>query len=565
MYVGLDTSYPQNLTSKKCLPSKNIRNKLGTLQVKTNNGFVQGFSRKMGNGKDIFIYQGIPFAKPPLYNLRFMSPQPQTKWAGVLDARQQTQPCVQLMFRTTPITVNGVEDCLYLNTYSPIKPRSNETVPVLYWIQGGSFLEGDVTIYDPEYFVEENVIVVTANYRLGMFGFLSTEDEAAPGNYALKDQNAVLRWIRSNIKGFGGDPNRVTILGQSAGACSVMYHMVSPKSIGLFHGAIAMSGNSLSPWCLQRYPRNVARDISLHLGLSIENSTAFVEALRKMDSQQLMYGQVVPILVNLAQIYHNGLAFTPVIEYNHKDAFVTESSYSLLEKGKFAKVPLIIGTTSMEFILFKNIISLIRPLLFVFDLSPGLIPSGMNIPSFSLRRIVGNKIRNRYFQAKSVFAATYDELLQYLSDVFFITSMQKSVELITRYSPAYMYVFDYEGQIAIESLSLLNYHIARDVKGAGHAEDMVYLWKGLDMNRKERLVQNRLTKIWTNFIKYGNPTPIMDELLQNVTWPSITTPDSAIYLHIGESLTLRQDYRGSYKKFWADLFEKYCQKPFYIY
>ncbi|XP_023309808.1 venom carboxylesterase-6-like isoform X5 [Anoplophora glabripennis] len=404
-----------------------------TLQVKTNNGFVQGFSRKMGNGKDIFIYQGIPFAKPPLYNLRFMSPQPQTKWAGVLDARQQTQPCVQLMFRTTPITVNGVEDCLYLNTYSPIKPRSNETVPVLYWIQGGSFLEGDVTIYDPEYFVEENVIVVTANYRLGMFGFLSTEDEAAPGNYALKDQNAVLRWIRSNIKGFGGDPNRVTILGQSAGACSVMYHMVSPKSIGLFHGAIAMSGNSLSPWCLQRYPRNVARDISLHLGLSIENSTAFVEALRKMDSQQLMYGQVVPILVNLAQIYHNGLAFTPVIEYNHKDAFVTESSYSLLEKG------------------------------------------------------------------------------------------------------------------------------------AGHAEDMVYLWKGLDMNRKERLVQNRLTKIWTNFIKYGNPTPIMDELLQNVTWPSITTPDSAIYLHIGESLTLRQDYRGSYKKFWADLFEKYCQKPFYIY
>lgn len=128
-------------------------------------------------------------------------------------------------------------------------------------------------------------------------GFLSTQDQAAPGNYGLKDQNAVLMWIQENIINFGGDPHRVTIMGQSSGACSVMYHLVSPKSKGLFHGAIAMSGDSLTPWCFQRYPKNVAYDISVHMGLSMENITVFVETLRMMDSESLIYGQVMPILV----------------------------------------------------------------------------------------------------------------------------------------------------------------------------------------------------------------------------------------------------------------------------
>nr|WCC58183.1 carboxylesterase [Pharsalia antennata] len=539
-----------------------------SLQVKTNTGIVQGIWKKMDSGKDMFTYTGIPFAMPPLYNLRFMSPQPPKSWSGVLDARLQTPPCVQLMLRIVGITVNGTEDCLYLNVYTPIKPLENEIIPVLFWIHGGAFIEGDLANFDPEYFLEENLVVVTANYRLGMFGFLSTQDEAAPGNYALKDQNAVLRWIKKNIKNFGGDPDRVTIMGQSAGACSVMYHMVSPMSRGLFHRAVAMSGDSLTLWCSQRYPRNVAKDISVHMGLSMENTTSFVEALKRMDSQRLMYGQVVPILINLAQVYQNGLAFTPVIECDHKDAFLTESSYSLLENGKFARVPLIIGTTSMEMIFFKEAILPIKPLiLLVLELSPSLISIGMNISSFSQRRIVARKIKNRYIHAESIRSATNEELIRYLTDVFYVKSTHKSMELITKYEdiPVYMYVFDYEGQASIDYLNSLNYRLIRDVKGAAHVEDLAYIWKKVSLNEKDKLIKSRLIRIWTNFIKYGNPTPVVDGLLQNVTWPSITNSNFASYLYIGENLSVRQNYRENYMQFWNELFQKYCQKPFNTY
>ncbi|KAJ8925576.1 hypothetical protein NQ315_009416 [Exocentrus adspersus] len=536
------------------------------LQVVTENGIVQGFQKKLDNGPFMYAYTGIPFAKPPLYSLRFMSPQPHDNWSGVLNATLPTPACVEFSLRLVGLTVSGSEDCLYLNVYSPQRPQIDANLPVLFWIYGGAFLEGNTTIYHPDYLIEENIIVVTSNYRLGIFGrrFLSTQDEAAPGNYGLKDQNAALKWVNNNIRYFGGDASRVTIMGESAGACSTMYHMLSPKSRGLFHAAAVMSGDTLTPWCSQRHPRKVAKDISIHLGVSMDNSTSFIEALRRMDSETLMRGQITPILVNSIELYHNGFIFTPVIEHDHEDAFITQSSYSLLETGKFARVPLMIGTTSLEFNFFSAAISVIKPLLVLLDLSPSLIPSGMDIPP-SQKRFVGSEIRRKYFRSDSLLSGTDAELLQYLSDVFFVKSLQKSVQLLAKYIPVFNYVFDYDGQGAID-FSYKRFQLKKEVeKGTGHFEDMVYMWKVCELNEQDKLVSKRFVKMLSNFAKCGNPTPVMDDILQNVIWPPVNSSDYREYLLIGNDLKILQNYRNSYMEFWDELYEKYCRKPFTTY
>lgn len=183
------------------------------LVVATDGGQLSGTEERT-NSTDIrfFAWRGIPYAQPPVGNLRFSDPVPHGGWTGVRDASQHGNRC--------PSSSGGEEDCLFLNVYSTnIIGRR----PVMVWIHGGAFNggSGNSVSFPPDLYMAEDIVMVTFNYRLGILGFLSTEDSAAPGNYAMKDMVLALRWVQNNILNFGGDPDNVTIFGESAGGVAV--------------------------------------------------------------------------------------------------------------------------------------------------------------------------------------------------------------------------------------------------------------------------------------------------------------------------------------------------------
>src|SRR5215467_7259976 len=238
----------------------------GTDRVKTVNGVIEGTGRQSSG---VRIFKGIPFAQPPVGDLRWKEPQPVKNWDGVRQAVQFGPRCMQ---RTTPgadywFRSNGMsEDCLYLNVWTPAK-SANEKLPVLVYIFGGGFQNGDGSEprYDGENMARHGMVAVSVNYRTNIFGFFVHPELAkesphhAAGNYGLLDQVAALRWVQKNIAAFGGDPKRVTIAGESAGSISVSALMASPLSKDLMAGAIGESGamiSSLPPQPLGDAERN---------------------------------------------------------------------------------------------------------------------------------------------------------------------------------------------------------------------------------------------------------------------------------------------------------------------
>jgi para-nitrobenzyl esterase len=208
--------------------------------VKVDGGFVKGVSVPGG----VLAFRGLPYAAPPTGNLRWRPPQPPASWNEIRDASRFAPSCLQKPSLFVPPGPQS-EDCLYLNVSTPALGRDGR--PVLVWIHGGGFTEDGALNYDGTKLAGNGVVVVTINYRLGALGFLAhpalaTHPGGPAGNYGLMDQQAALRWVKRNISQFGGDPRNVTIAGQSAGAVSVLAHLVSRGSRGLFQRAIVESG-----------------------------------------------------------------------------------------------------------------------------------------------------------------------------------------------------------------------------------------------------------------------------------------------------------------------------------
>ncbi|XP_055607111.1 juvenile hormone esterase-like isoform X2 [Uranotaenia lowii] len=296
-------------------------------------------------------YLGVPFAKPPIGDLRFRNPQPVEPWDGDYDASFERSKCVQKNDLWPEQQVEGSEDCLYMNVFVPEVPK-RESIPVMVFIHGGGFFFGSSSMGElgPERFVDTGeVILVVIQYRLGVFGFLSTGDGAATGNFGLKDQTAALRWIQRNIAKFGGDPEKVTIFGQSAGGASVQMHMLSPLSRGLFSKAIVMSGNSLGflTWPLED-PLKFARQQAAAVGIeSVDtiSSEDLVKALRVVDAielaasiDKLKFWHVFPLT-----------AYRPVVEtFIDDETFIAEEPRVLWAQGKYTQVPWMTGFVPNE-------------------------------------------------------------------------------------------------------------------------------------------------------------------------------------------------------------------------
>ena len=217
--------------------------------VHVSDGLVSGVA---GSSSDVRVFKGIPFAAPPVGDLRWRAPKAPQHWEGVRTADKFSDTCMQRRPANAATERAMSEDCLYLNVYTAAKSAKDHR-PVMVWIHGGALTSGAGSLYDGEALAKKGVVVVTVNYRLGVFGFYANpeltkeSDRNASGNYGLLDQIAALEWVQKNIAAFGGDPRRVTIFGESAGSWSVNYLVATPLAHGLFQRAIGESGAEFAP------------------------------------------------------------------------------------------------------------------------------------------------------------------------------------------------------------------------------------------------------------------------------------------------------------------------------
>ncbi|EDQ84403.1 uncharacterized protein MONBRDRAFT_30292 [Monosiga brevicollis MX1] len=307
------------------------------LQVKTTNGVIEGFATNEAD-----IWMGIPYALPPVDNLRWQNPEPMTNWPGVREAKSFGPACPQKC-ELPPLACQDQisEDCLYLNVFAAKNVRN---ASVLVWIHGGRFEQGSegVELYDARYIANfSNTVVVTINYRLGVLGFL-TLPSGFIGNYALRDQRLALQWVQANIARFGGNPDQVTIFGQSAGGTSVSAHLTSERSYGLFSGAIIQS----SPYAL---PLLKTEDAYGHYDHFVQE-TDCQSASDTACLLNLSWHEVIDAEISAqAKLYLERplimfFPWTPVIDGYE----LTTDPLTAINRGEHAKVPIVIGNVAEE-------------------------------------------------------------------------------------------------------------------------------------------------------------------------------------------------------------------------
>ena len=316
--------------------------------VETTAGTVQGREK---NG--LHDFRGIPYAAPPVGELRFRPPQPLQPWTGVRDATafgpmaMQNQGTMESLFGAPPRPMS--EDCLTLNVWTPACDDAKR--PVMVWIHGGAFISGTGATpwYDGRSFARDDVVLVTINYRLGAFGFLHVDGQ---GNNGILDQVAALEWVRDNIAAFGGDPGNVTAFGESAGAMSVGTLLGLPAAKGLFVKAIPESGAAHHAKPADAADRMTA-EFCAELG--VETGPDLADRLRAVPAEKLLEAQAAVA----ARAVAGGLAFTPVVD----GVVLPESPIDAIGKGQAAGVAVVVGTTRDEFRLF----TMLDPSLASFD------------------------------------------------------------------------------------------------------------------------------------------------------------------------------------------------------
>ena len=306
-------------------------------------------------GKTIEAFLGVPYGKAPVGDLRFKSPLPREPWEGTYNATTHGFGCYQVPDEAFPgfpgsemwnPNVQLHEDCLNLNVWVPYPRPTN--APVLLWIFGGSFISGvdSLDVYDGKTLVaEEGVIVVSMNYRVGALGFLAMDDSSAPGNMGLRDQALAMQWVQQNIGVFGGDPNQVTLFGESAGAASIGLHLVSPESMHLFKRAALESASATVPWGYYTMEEGTRRGMLLAKLLQCDEDTNGNTLSTSQVIDCLRNRSVVDILANQwVTTTYLDLPFIPVID----GTFLTERPESALKRGAVKDCEMLIGSNTNE-------------------------------------------------------------------------------------------------------------------------------------------------------------------------------------------------------------------------
>ncbi|CAB0008422.1 unnamed protein product [Nesidiocoris tenuis] len=321
------------------------------LLIETDKGKVRGTILQAATGKYVDAWLGIPYAQKPVGKLRFRHPKPIDKWDHILNATRPPNTCIQIIDTVfgdfpgatmwNPNTLLS-EDCLYLNVIVP-KPRPTNAA-VMVWIFGGGFYSGSATleVYDPKTLVsEENIILVSMQYRVASLGFLFFDSPEVPGNAGLFDQRMALQWVRNNIEKFGGDPTQVTLFGESAGAVSVSLHLLSPLSRDLFKQAIMESGSAVAPWAIVSRNESILRGLRLAEAVGCPHSKddiqAVIDCLRKANATDLVQNEWGTLGIC-------EFPFVPIVD----GAFVDDLPQRNLANKNFKKTSIIMGSNSEE-------------------------------------------------------------------------------------------------------------------------------------------------------------------------------------------------------------------------
>ena len=466
-----------------------------SLTVKTAQGKVQG--KAINEGK-VKAFLGLPYAAPPVGDLRWKAPQPPAKWKGQRDATKFGAHCAQgHVFDDMIFQDSGEsEDCLSLNVYAPADAKDKSKLPVMFWIHGGGYAGGGSSEprHNGDFLPTKGVVLVTINYRLGPFGFLATADLAkeangATGNYGLLDMVAALQWVKANIAKFGGDPGNVTIFGESAGSFAVSTLMASPAAQGLFHKAIGESGAAFS----DVLPTD-------NLDAREKKDGAWVDGLGVKSLEELRALPTEKILAGVKAKGREG--FPPVID----GKLLTEPVPDTYAAGKQAHLPLLAGWNRDEGSFFGM--------------------RGMTTSQY--KGMASGLFKERAADFLKLYPGDTDEqalraAIDYGSDAFIAFGTWKWIEAHrkTGDSPVYRYHFELA---ALPS----KYHPGTF---AFHSDDIEYVFGTLDtrpgetVRPEDRKLSEQMMGYWTNFAKTGDPNgPGLPP------WPKYDKDDSLIHL-----------------------------------
>ncbi|XP_040914933.1 bile salt-activated lipase-like [Toxotes jaculatrix] len=489
--------------------------------VQTEGGSVQGRNIPLGVFRSVDVFKGIPFAAKPA---TFEKPKPHSGWDGILKATKFAKRCLQLSMFQTSQTL-GSEDCLYLNIWVPHGQHVSSNLPVMIWFYGGGFMAGGSMgpnflnnyLYSGQEIADRgDVIVVSVGYRVGTLGFLSSGDSSLPGNYGLWDQHAAIAWVHRNIRSFGGDPDNITIFGESAGGASVSFQTLSPHNKGLLKRAISQSGVALCPWALNRNPRKAAEEVAVKVGCPTDDR--MVDCLKSTDAVTLSMAAPVVQQGSPDNPGVKNLLMTPVVDGD----FLPDQPANLFHNT--ADIDYLAGVNNMDGHLFtlKDIPSLgnkneetpvedVRRLLAAYTEEKG--QAGLEIAFTEYTSNWGSKPSQETIKRTAVDIGT---------DYIFLVPIQTAIYLHAAKATSgrtYSYLFSEPSLIAGPGKP---YH---DWVGADHADDLQFVFGKPFTTPKaygdrHRDLSGYMIAYWTNFARTGDPNK--GNLKVPVAWPEFT-------------------------------------------
>ncbi|KAM8947594.1 fatty acyl-CoA hydrolase precursor, medium chain-like isoform 2-T2 [Pelodytes ibericus] len=502
-----------------------------------------------GTERKVHTFLGIPFAKPPIGELRFARPEPPVPWSNIRDTSDHPPMCLQNTasmealrdyFQGVLILPPISEDCLFLNVYTPADRGQNARKPVMVFIHGGGLVMGGASIFDGSALsAYEDVVIVAIQYRLGLLGYFSTGDEEAPGNYGFFDQVVALHWVQENIEDFGGDPQSVTIFGESAGGVSVAALVASPLSKGLFHRAIAESGTAIIPALMGGEPEQMRAYRNIIANISGCDPATVVDCLKEKNEEE-----IVEIIVAMTVLILPGTV---------DGEFFPKPVDEILANKESNNVPFIIGVSEQEFGWILPMIMNITGLREGMDrdtveLTLRALPyMSADIVGLVLEEYLGDtddplEIRNRF--------------LDMCGDVMFVMPALKTATY-HRDSGFLVYFYEFQHRPSIFK------DIKPDFVKADHGDELLYVMgspflTGLDIFRgnateEEKVLSKTIMNYWANFARNGDPNgPGLAK------WPEYD--DDEDYLQINLEQKTASKLKQRRLKFWTKILPEKIQK-----
>ncbi|CAG9805087.1 unnamed protein product [Chironomus riparius] len=528
--------------------------------VQSEFGPIKGFHKQLALNNNCVAFQNVPYMKAPIRNLRFREAQPTEKWQEPLDA---TSDIIGYCSFNHFKEVEGKEDAGILNIFTKnLKPK--KLCPVMVWIHGGGFIIGSSStdIYGPDYFLQEDIVFVSINYRLGVFGFLSLDDESLniPGNNGLKDQIFALKWIKKNIANFGGDPNNITIFGESAGGASVHFLCITEQSKGLFQKAIIMSGSALcKTWGLipQSTSRKHTEILAEKLGFSGNKSDqkSLLQFLEKAPAENIVKAteEILTLEDKYCFAFHS--PFVPVIEpYKTKNCFIPKDPLELMKTCWTNKIDILFTGNSIE-----GIIRKIEPLetgIQIFNKNPSYALPLIELqadPSDQHIQELGLKIKNLYFNGKW---DDRESFLRLSSELMFWNPVYRTIQSRIKHAKGKTYLvrFDAEGGRNF----LKEFYQSTEYKGASHGDELFYIFENaifdrLETNSNDFKIMKQYVGILTNFAIKSSPN---SEEIEPLKLKELTDPNKIMCLQITEKGTSIVELPESEKlKVWGTLYK----------